>query len=1018
VSATTPTFEEGILRLQEFWASRDALVLQPINTEVGAGTMNPATYLRVLGPEDWRVAYVEPSVRPDDSRYGENPNRIQTHTQFQVILKPEPGNPQEVYLESLNALGIDTERNDIRFVEDNWESPALGAWGLGWEVWLNGLEITQFTYFQQAGGMSLRPPSVEITYGLERILMALQGVGHFKEIAYAKGVSYASLFARSELEMSRYYLDEADVDRVRAMFSLYEQEAEAMLHRSLVLPAYSYVLKLSHTFNVLDARGAVGVSERAGFFARMRTLSRRCSEAWVGDQPAAALEPLAPALPTTSRPFEAATVALDDRADLVVELGCEELPPGDLRATHEQLGPVLERALAKADLAHEGVRVYATPRRLVAVVSQLSRSQAWREEVIKGPRADVAWDVDGRPSKAGEGFARRFGMKTEELLRITEDDQEFAAASVRRGGVDAGSLLADMLPAAFGTLRFARAMRWNLSDVTFSRPVRWLLALHGARSVPFEFAGLQSGNSTRGLRRAAGADEFEVDDASLYRSVIRDQGIELDPAERRAAILDAAIRAAHAVGAELAPEHRDAVLGEVADMVEAPMILTGSFDEEDLVLPDEILATVMVKHQRYFPLLQGDRLVPHFVIVANGPRDAQLVKAGNEAVIRARYADAKFFWKSDLSKGLEVMGAGLDRMTFNESLGSMGAKARRVAALAHALADDVDLPSNERDVLDRAGQLFKNDLVSEMVTEFTSLAGVMGGHYAREANESEAVAIAITEHVRPTGPGKPGPATRPGALLALADRLDTLVGLFSVGILPRSAADPHGLRRAAFGIIQILSDTFQLDLTQALERSARVIDGTARQILPDVREFLWRRLESALREEGLSADVIRAALGATSERVDLRRRVARELEQKRRDPRLVEIHRVHQRAARLAGRAQKAATVRENLLSEPAEIDLYRTLVERSDQVTSAEGVDDLLESMQSFVPAVARLFDEVLVMAKDPAIANNRIALLSGVARLSKRIVDLGELVFAENPARADHLSPQDCGANPKAAC
>ncbi len=997
MSATVPTFEEAIRRLQEFWANRDALVLQPMNTEVGAGTMNPATYLRVLGPEDWRVAYVEPSVRPDDSRYGDNPNRVQTHTQFQVILKPEPGNPQEIYVESLEALGIDTERNDIRFVEDNWESPALGAWGLGWEVWLNGLEITQFTYFQQAGGMVLHPPSVEITYGLERIVMALQGVRHFKEIAYAKEVSYASLFARSELEMSRYYLDEADVDRVRAMFSLYEQEAEAMLDHSLVLPAYSYVLKLSHTFNVLDARGAVGVSERADFFARMRILSRRCSEAWVGDQLAPPLEPPAPALPVRSRSFEAAAVALDDRADLVVELGCEELPPGDLRVAIEQLGSALEHALAKADLAHEGVRVYATPRRLVAIVSQLSRSQPWRDEVIKGPRADVAWDVHGRPSKAGEGFARRSGVETEELLRVKEDDQEFAAASVRRGGVDAGLLLADMLPAAFGTLRFARAMRWNLSDVAFSRPVRWLLARHGESLVAFEFAGLQSGSSTRGLRRAAGSDELEVDDASRYRSMIRDEGIEIDGAERRAAILDAAICEAQAVGAELAPEYRDAVLDEVADMVEAPMILTGSFDEADLVLPDEVLATVMVKHQRYFPLLRGGRLASHFVIIANGLRDTQLVKAGNEAVIQARYADAKFFWESDISQGLEAMGAGLDRMTFNESLGSMAAKARRVAGLALAFSDDVELGNDEREVLRRAGELFKNDLVSEMVTEFTSLAGVMGGHYAREANESEAVANAITEHVRPTGPGKLGPASRPGALLALADRLDTLVGLFSVGVLPRSAADPHGLRRAAFGVIQILNDAFQLDLTSALERSAHAIDGNASQILPDVRDFIWRRLESVLREEGLSADVIRAALGATSERVDLRRRVAQELEHKRLDPRLVEIHRVHQRAARLASRANGEATVLESLLSEPAEIDLYRMLVQRSKQIALAEGLDNLLELMQSFVPAIDRLFDEVLVMAEDPAIANNRIALLSSVARLAERIVDLGELVFAE---------------------
>ena len=223
------TMQEALACLDDYWTKQGCVKLQPMNTEVGAGTMNPATFLRVLGPEPWHVAYAEPSVRPDDSRYGKNPNRIQTHTQYQVILKPEPGDPQELYLGSLEALGIDVRAHDIRFVEDNWASPALGAWGQGWEVWLDGLEITQFTYFQQAGGIVLDPVSVELTYGMERIMMALQDVRHFKEISYTDSLSYGELYGQAEYEMSRYYLDEADVAANRQLLTIYAGEARRLI---------------------------------------------------------------------------------------------------------------------------------------------------------------------------------------------------------------------------------------------------------------------------------------------------------------------------------------------------------------------------------------------------------------------------------------------------------------------------------------------------------------------------------------------------------------------------------------------------------------------------------------------------------------------------------------------------------------------------------------------------------------------------------------------------------------------
>jgi glycyl-tRNA synthetase alpha chain len=272
------TFQELVLSLQDFWAKYGCVILQPYDVEVGAGTSNPATFLRVLGPEPWNVAYVEPTRRPADGRYGENPNRLQHFYQYQVILKPSPDTIQDIYLRSLERIGIDLLKHDIRFVEDDWESPTLGAWGLGWEVWLDGLEITQFTYFQQAGGIELKPVAGEITYGIERIAMFLQGVENVYELKWNERVTYGDVHHRSEVEWSIHNFEQADVPLQVRLFEQYERESLRLIEKGLVLPAYDYCLKCSHAFNILDARGAISVTERTHFIGRVRNLARRVAE--------------------------------------------------------------------------------------------------------------------------------------------------------------------------------------------------------------------------------------------------------------------------------------------------------------------------------------------------------------------------------------------------------------------------------------------------------------------------------------------------------------------------------------------------------------------------------------------------------------------------------------------------------------------------------------------------------------------------------------------------------------------
>jgi glycyl-tRNA synthetase alpha chain len=274
-------FQDIIATLNSYWASAGCVVMQPYDMEVGAGTFHPATLLRALGPEPWKAAYVQPSRRPTDGRYGENPNRLQHYYQYQVILKPSPLDVQEQYLDSLKALGIDPLTHDIRFVEDDWESPTLGAWGLGWEVWLDGMEITQFTYFQQAGGIDLHPISVELTYGPERISMYLQGINNVYDLIWTDGIKYGDIHHRGEVEFSTYNFEQADVAMLFDLFDRYEKESHRIIGLGLVLPAYDYCLKCSHTFNLLDARGAISVAERSRLIGRVRQMARLCAEGYL-----------------------------------------------------------------------------------------------------------------------------------------------------------------------------------------------------------------------------------------------------------------------------------------------------------------------------------------------------------------------------------------------------------------------------------------------------------------------------------------------------------------------------------------------------------------------------------------------------------------------------------------------------------------------------------------------------------------------------------------------------------------
>jgi glycyl-tRNA synthetase len=993
-------FQSIMLTLEKFWAERGCLVWQPYYTQVGAGTMNPATYLRVLGPEPWNVAYVEPSVRPDDGRYGENPNRLQQHYQFQVILKPDPGNPQELYLDSLRALGIDPARHDIRFVEDNWESPALGAWGLGWEVWLDGQEITQFTYFQQAGGIVLDPNAVEITYGLERIAIALQNVRSFREIQWSADRKYGEVNLQAEREHSKYYFEIADVDRLRQMYNLFEAEANAALAQGLVLPAHDYVLKCSHTFNILDTRGAVGVTERQALFSRMRDLSRRVAEAYAAQRQELGY-PWGKADSNTIKAQKTVVYSeilkaptTNEPQPFLLEIGTEELPATDLQSALAQLAERVPVIFSDLRLEHGEIMVSGTPRRLTVLVEKVSPRQPDKTSIIKGPPADRAFDAGGNPTPAAAGFARGKGLKPEDLKIMEIDGGRYAAAEVFEAGKLAGEVLKGALTELATAIKFDKVMRWNESQVGFSRPVRWLVALLGEQVIPFQYAGLTAGNKTRGLRFGT-TSEIEIASAEAYFGALKAQGILLDPEKRRAVITEQVSKLAVSVGGK--PEVDAVLLEEVNNLVERPTALLGHFDPESLKLPAEVLISVMKKHQRYFPVIKPDgELLPYFIAVRNGDdQSLETVTDGNEQVIRARFADAAFFINEDVKYKLEDFVPQLSTLIFQFKLGSMLDRTTRIEKLVGELKSKLDLTTSEEKIALRAAHLCKADLATHMVVEMTSLQGVMGGFYARRSGEEESVARAVVEHYLPKSTGDASPSTKAGLAVSLADRLDMLAGLFAAGLAPTGTKDPYAQRRAALGLVQsLIAWDLDFDLREGLQLAAANLPvPLTPETLSACQEFITGRLKGLLTDQGFRYDVVDAVLAQQGTNPAGAARACKQLTVWVQRPDWSTILPAFSRCVRITRSLKETFTVQPDGLKDPSEKELWNQILRMEMVLQNTTSVEDFLNVFLPAIQPVNTFFDAVLVMSENPTEKVNRLGMLQRIACLPERIVDLSLL-------------------------
>jgi len=990
-------FQQLILALQSFWAQQGCIIAQPYDVEKGAGTGNPHTYLRALGPEPWNVAYVEPCRRPTDGRYGENPNRLGAYYQFQVLLKPSPSNVLDRYLRSLTAMGIRPRDHDIRFVEDDWEQATLGAWGLGWEVWLDGMEITQFTYFQQVGGIECKPVAAEITYGLERIAMYLQGVDNILDLEWGGGFTYRDVHHQTEVEWSKYNFEHAEPKVLLELFEHFRGESERLNELGLVFPAYDSALKASHTFNTLEARGAISVSERAAFLGRIRDLSRKCAETFYNEREKLGwpiLQRNQTQVSTAGMPAVEMTQEVDATAarlptladrDFLLEIGCEEIPARFLAPASKAFAAAVTGWMDESGLAHGEATTWYTPRRIVLSIADVAHASARSEELVTGPPARIAFDNVGAPKIPAIKFAEGQGVAVEDLERIETPKGEYLAVRREVGGELALDLLEEALPGLLAAIPWPKSMRWGSREERFARPLHWIVALLAGNQLRFQFAGIQSGNLSRG-HRFFGDETFAVWDRDSLFEGLSSRHVTLDPAERQRIIAGQLNQEAGELGGE--PVHDNTLLEHVVGLVEAPRVVSGSYDERYLALPREVVQTILTYHQKMFAVDNGEgQLLPKFLGVSNNPTiDQPNTRTGYEKVVSARLADGMFFFELDRKRSLADHVEDLERRTFLKGVGSLGAKAKRLEALARTLGEATDPAS--AGAAARAALLAKADLCTSLVGEFPELQGVIGRVYATLDGEEPLVSEAVFEHYLPRGGDDLLPITAPGSLAALADKADTMAACFALGKIPTGSADPYGLRRAAIGILRILqAREMHLPVSKLIEHAVDgvgfAIKGERADVEAKLADFLRGRLK-VMWAADFGTDLAEAVLLAGWDDVaDAHARVEALAEARGGEDfaGLMESFKRMGNLLRKAGGAEGDPSAA--LFSEAAEGALHTAFEGVRGAVATAMNVQDYpiaLAAMASLRAPLASFFDDVMVLCDDPEVSQNRLRLLAAI--------------------------------------
>lgn len=712
-------------------------------------------------------------------------------------------------------------------------------------------------------------------------------------------------------------------------------------------------------------------------------------------------------------------------ATFLLEVGTEELPASFVASAIAQWKSHVPVSLSEQFLSPSAVKVYGTPRRLAILIDGLPDKQADREEEVKGPSAQAAFK-EGKPTKAAEGFARSRGVSVDDFEIRSTDKGEFVFVTQKIPGRPTPEILTELALQWIFDLEGKRFMRWGDGDQRFSRPIRWLVALWDQEVLPITVtSGSESCTSDRLSQghRVLHPDPVRISTASAYVKTLREAFVDVDPDHRRETIVAQSQAAAQTVGGHVSINAD--LLEEVVDLVEYPTAVVGKFDPEFLDVPAEVLIMEMESHQRYFPVLKTEgttNLLPYFITISNGdPAKAAIISEGNGRVIRARLSDGRYFFELDRKSPLESYLARLESVTFQDELGSMRAKVDRIVAIACQICDQLQVSPVERTTIQRAALLCKADLVTQMVGEFPELQGVMGEKYARTSGEPEGVAIAISEHYLPKGAGDRLPQTLAGQVVGLADRLDTLVGIFSLGMIPTGSSDPFALRRAANAVVNVTwAADLNLNLAQLLEAVISDYDtGTIKQpeaLQHQLYDFFLQRIRTLLQDDrGIDYDLVNAVLGeddpeyaerALHDVLDVRDR-ALFLQAIRHDGTLDIIYETINRSARLAkqGDLETSALdpqslVQPHLFEKSSERAFYSALTELVPQTQAAQAERNyqlLVKGLTQIAPVVSTFFDgpdSVLVMAEDPAIRQNRLNLLGLLRNHARILADFGAIV------------------------
>ncbi|KLN47248.1 glycyl-tRNA ligase [Providencia rettgeri] len=682
----------------------------------------------------------------------------------------------------------------------------------------------------------------------------------------------------------------------------------------------------------------------------------------------------------------------------LVEIGTEELPPKALRSLAESFAANFTAELDGADIAHGAVTWFAAPRRLALKIADLAASQPDREVEKRGPAIAQAFGADGQPTKAAEGWARGCGITVDQAERLTTDKGEWLLYRSQMKGQAVSELLVDMVSRALAKLPIPKLMRWADKDTQFVRPVHTVTLLLGSDVIDGEILGIKSGRTIRG-HRFMGESEFTIDNAEQYPAILRERGkVMADYEERKAVIKADAEKAAQALGGKA--DLTESLLEEVASLVEWPVVLTAKFEEKFLEVPSEALVYTMKGDQKYFPVYDNaGNLMPNFIFVANiESSDPQQIISGNEKVVRPRLADAEFFFKTDRKQRLEDNLPRLETVLFQKQLGTLRDKTDRLEALAGWIASKIGADVNHAT---RAGLLAKCDLMTNMVFEFTDTQGVMGMHYARHDGESEDVALALKEQYQPRFAGDELPSTDVSAALALAEKMDTLAGIFGIGQHPKGDKDPFALRRAALGVLRIIVEKgYQLDLVEMTEEAARLYGDklTNKDVVNDVVEFMLGRFRSWYQELGYSIDTIQAVLARRpTQPADFDARVKavthfRTLEEAQ------ALAAANKRVSNILSKSDEklSDTVLASVLKTPEEVKLATHVVVLQDKLApmfAERNYQDALAELASLRDVVDEFFENVMVMDEDQAVRVNRLTLLSQLRELFLKVADISLL-------------------------